>query len=91
MNIARNVHKHPARLTLVWEPLNLDSRVWDTVLVAVRTGEVLILAVSLAAVSKPPVNMVLVEIENMVIDGHALREVSLNVGNELLNRIQHIS
>ena len=91
LNIARNIHKHPARLALVWEPLNLNGRVWDAVLVAVRTGKVLILTISLAAVCKPPVNMILVEIENMVIDGHALREVSLNVGNELLNRIQHIS
>ena len=90
LEVARNIQEHPARLTLVWEPLDLDGRVWHTVLVAVRACEVEILAISLAAVGKPPVDVVLVEVEDVVVDCHTLREMSLDIGNELLNRIQHV-
>ena len=91
LEVARNIQEHPARLTLVWEPLNLNGRVWHTVLVAVRACEVEILAISLAAVGKPPVDVVFVEVENVLIECHTFSEVSLDVCDELLDRIQHVS
>ena len=72
------------------EVINLNGRVWHTVLVAIRTSEVEILAIGLTAVGKPPVDVVLVEVEHVLVECHTFSEVSLDVCDEFLDRIQHI-